>query len=50
MTYQRIPLKIEQYWFVKGKKAYVFTYTAQPAKFTKYENIAIRLIKSFRFN
>jgi serine/threonine-protein kinase len=50
MTYQGIPLKIEQYWFVKGKKAYVFTYTAQPAKFIKYENIAIRLIKSFRFN
>jgi hypothetical protein len=50
MTYQGVPLKIEQYWFVKGKKAYVFTYTAQPAKFSKYESIAIRLIKSFRFN
>ena len=50
MTYQGHPLKIEQYWFVKDKKAFVFTYTAQPGKFTKYESIAIRVIKSFRFN
>jgi hypothetical protein len=50
ITYQGRTLKIKQYWFVKGKKAYVFTYTASPAQFARYDSTATQVIKSFRFN
>jgi hypothetical protein len=50
MTYQGRALKIKQYWFVKGIKAYVFTYTASPAQFARYDSTATQVIKSFRFN
>ena len=49
MTYQGRALKIKQYWFIKGKTAYLFSYTAEPAKFTKFEETATAVINSFKF-
>jgi eukaryotic-like serine/threonine-protein kinase len=49
MSYQGHPLKIKQYWFIKGKIAYLFSYTAQPAKFSKFEDTALAVINSFKF-
>lgn len=50
MTYQGRPLRIKQYWFIKGKTAYLFSYTAEPAKFSKFEEPATAVINSFKFS
>ena len=42
-------LKIKQYWFIIGTTAYLFTYTAQPEKFSKFEETALTVINSFKF-
>src|SRR5579859_7427601 len=44
MNYQGHPLKVKQFWFIKNKKSYIFTYTAFPAQYTKYEGVATRVI------
>ena len=49
MTYKGRPLKIKQFWFIRGKTAWLFTYTAEPAQFTKYEEAATSIINSFTF-
>jgi hypothetical protein len=48
MNYQGKSLKLKQYWFVKGNIAYLFSYTAEPAKYEKYESIVTEMIKSFK--
>lgn len=48
-TYQGRALKIEQYFFVKGKTVYLFSYTAEPSQFAKYEQTATAIINSFTF-
>ena len=50
MDYQERKLKIKQYWFIKGNVAYLFTYTAEPSEYDKYENKATVMIKSFKVN
>ena len=42
-------LRIKQYWFIKNKKAYLFTYTAEPSKFNDYEAVASKIVESFKF-
>ncbi|NOY48320.1 MAG: hypothetical protein GXO84_09040 [Chlorobi bacterium] len=42
-------LKIKQYWFIQNKKAYLFTYTAEPSKFNDYEAVASKIVESFKF-
>lgn len=42
-------LRIKQYWFIKNKKAYLFTYTAESSKYNEYEVIADKIIESFEF-
>jgi len=42
-------LRIKQYWFIKGKKAYLFTYTAELSKFNDYESVASKIVESFKF-
>jgi hypothetical protein len=49
MTYNGRPLKIKSYWFIKGKMAYLFTYTAEPPQFEKYDQTATAIINSFTF-
>lgn len=49
MNYQGKSLKIKQYWFIKGNVAYLFTYTAEPSEYDKYESTATEMIKSFKF-
>ena len=49
MTYQGRALKVASYWFIKGKIAFLFTYTAEPAQFSKYEETAMSVINSFTF-
>jgi hypothetical protein len=49
MNYQGRPLKIKQYWFIKNKTAFLFTYTAEPAKYARYEETATSVINSFTF-
>lgn len=36
MNYQGKSLRIKQYWFIKGNVAYLFTYTAELAEYSKY--------------
>jgi hypothetical protein len=50
MTYQGHTVKIKSEWFVKEKMAYLFTYTAEPSQFAKYEQTAMAVINSFSFN
>jgi|LSQX01.1.fsa_nt_gb serine/threonine-protein kinase len=42
-------LRIKQYWFIKNKTAYLFTYTAKPLRYDDYELIANKIIESFKF-
>jgi len=49
MNYQGRSLKLKQYWFVKENTAYLYTYTAEPSKYDKYETTATELIRSFTF-
>lgn len=49
MNYQGRKLKLKQYWFIKGNTAYLFTYTAEPSQYDKYEKTATELIRSFTF-
>lgn len=49
MNYQGRKLKLKQYWFIKGNTAYLFTYTAEPSQYDKYEKTATELIQSFNF-
>jgi hypothetical protein len=48
-TFNGRSLKVKQYWFIKGKSVYLFTYTADPLSFDKYEGPSTALIRSFRF-
>lgn len=48
MDYQGRKLKMKQYWFIKGNVAYLFTYTAEPLEFNKYERTATEMIQSFK--
>ena len=41
-------LKFKQYKIVKDKKAYVLTYTGQPDGFSKFQDIADNIIKTFK--
>jgi hypothetical protein len=41
-------LKIKQDWFLKGNLAYIITYTAEPAQFSRYEPIADEVMQSFK--
>lgn len=50
MAYQGHSLKIKSVWFIKGKTAYLFTYTAEPSQYAKYEQTAATVINSFSFN
>ena len=50
MTYQGHSLKIKGEWFIKGKTAYLFTYTAEPSQYAKYEETATAIINSFSFS
>lgn len=49
LNFQGRTLKIKQYWFIKGNKAFLFTYTAEPSQFSKYEETATSVINSFSF-
>ncbi len=49
MNYQGRKLKLKQYWFIKGNTAYLFTYTAEPSQYDKYEKTATEIIRSFTF-
>jgi serine/threonine-protein kinase len=49
-SYQGRHLKIKGVWFIKGKTAYLFTYTAEPSQYAKYEQTATEIINSFSFN
>ena len=49
MNYEGKHLKLKQYWFIKENIAYLFSYTAQPEQYAKYENIATEMIQSFKF-
>src|SRR6218665_214771 len=49
MNYQGRSLKLKQYWFIKGNIAYLFSYTAEPSKYGKYESTATEMIQSFKF-
>lgn len=49
MSYKEKTFKVKQYWFIKGKLAYLFTYTAEPLEYEKYESIASDMINSFKF-
>lgn len=49
MNYQGRSLKLKQYWFIKGNIAYLFSYTAEPSQYEKYEKTATEIIKSFKF-
>jgi hypothetical protein len=49
MKYNDRNLKFKQYWFILDNQAYLFTYTAEPASFSKYEATATRIMKSFKF-
>ncbi|HEV9036357.1 MAG TPA: PsbP-related protein [Puia sp.] len=49
-TYQGRSLKIKGVWFIKGKTAYLLTYTAEPSQYAKYEQTATAIINSFSFN
>lgn len=48
MNYQGRSLKLKQYWFTKGNIAYLFSYTAEPVKYEKYESVVTEMIKSFK--
>ncbi|HLI92653.1 MAG TPA: PsbP-related protein [Puia sp.] len=48
-SYQGHALKVEQYFFIKGKTVFLFSYTAEPGQFVKYEQTAIAIINSFTF-
>ncbi|HQH17911.1 MAG TPA: PsbP-related protein [Bacteroidales bacterium] len=48
MNYQGRSLKLKQYWFIKGNIAYLFSYTADPTKYEKYESVVTEMIKSFK--
>jgi serine/threonine-protein kinase len=50
MNYQGRQLKIRQYWFIKNNLAYLFTYTAEPSQYSKYESLAMEIINSFTFS
>lgn len=50
MNYQGRILKLKQYWFIKGNIAYLFSYTAEPSKYEKYESTVTEMIKSFSIN
>ncbi len=47
MNYQGRNLKLKQYWLIKENIAYLFSYTTEPTKYEKYENIVTKIIKSF---
>lgn len=49
MNYQGRSLKLKQYWFIKGNIAYLFSYTAEPSEYGKYESTATEMIMSFKF-
>ena len=42
-------LKVKQYWFIKGNKTFIITYTGEVASFLAFEPIANEMIKSFKF-
>lgn len=48
LNYQGKSLKLKQYWFIKDNVAYLFTYTAVPSEFNKYESLATTTITSFK--
>ena len=48
MNYQGKKLKVRQCWIIKGKAAYLLTYTAEPEQYNKYENTATEIIGSFK--
>ena len=43
-------LKFEQYYFIKNKKAYLLTYTAEVSQFEEYRSIAEQTLNSFKFS
>lgn len=49
MTYQGRPLKVRECWFIKDKTAWLLTFTADPAQFSKYEPTGMAIINSFAF-
>ena len=48
-SYQGHALKVKQYYFIKGKTVFLFSYTAEPGQFAKYEQTATAIINSFTF-
>lgn len=50
MNFQGRQLKIRQYWFIKNNLAYLFTFTAEPSQYSKYESLAMEIINSFKFS
>jgi serine/threonine-protein kinase len=49
MTYQGRPLKVRECWFIRDKTAWLLTFTAEPAQFSKYEQTGMSVINSFAF-
>jgi hypothetical protein len=49
VKYQGRDLKFKQYWFIKEQTVYLFTYTAEPDQYEKYEKTATEIIQSFTF-
>ncbi len=45
---QGFNLKFKQVWFIKNKKAYLVTYTAEMSTFSKYEKTAGEIMNSFK--
>lgn len=41
-------IKVKQDWFVLGHFAYIITYTAEPAQFSRYEPMADTVMQSFK--
>lgn len=48
MQGRNLNLKLCQVWFIKGKKAYLFTYTAQSSEYDKYFETAKAIFDSFK--
>jgi hypothetical protein len=48
MNYQGMKLRVKQYWIIKNKMVYLFTYTAESEQYDLYENVAMEMIESFR--
>lgn len=50
MNYNGKELKLKQVWMIKGKVAYLLTYTAEPNKFDTYLEVATKIITSFKLS